>query len=242
MKMRELEQRTGVGRETIRYYLKEGLLPEPERPKPNVAHYSDAHVRAIVAIKKLQADRFLPLAAIKRALNGDISGLPPETIAYPHFTDLLASRLGAGAGDEGFQPLADVLARHRDVALDIAMLTSVGVIAPRGTGEGALVTRLDAQILGLWADMRAAGFSRGLGFEGDVFAEDIKRAQDIAKQDVRNFLSRVQGRLDEVSAAAMAQRGMELSHALRGLFYVKAILAELRRRFQRDGTNGNARG
>ena len=29
MKMRELEQRSGAGRETIRYYIRMGLLPEP---------------------------------------------------------------------------------------------------------------------------------------------------------------------------------------------------------------------
>ena len=33
MKMKELEARTGVGREAIRFYIREGLLPEPERPK-----------------------------------------------------------------------------------------------------------------------------------------------------------------------------------------------------------------
>ena len=37
MKMRELEQRTGVHRETIRVYLREGLIPEPERPRKTVA-------------------------------------------------------------------------------------------------------------------------------------------------------------------------------------------------------------
>ncbi|WP_390902446.1 MerR family DNA-binding transcriptional regulator [Sphingomonas bisphenolicum] len=34
--MRELEERTGVHRETIRVYLREGLIPEPARPaKPS---------------------------------------------------------------------------------------------------------------------------------------------------------------------------------------------------------------
>ena len=42
MKMKELERETGVGRETIRFYIREGLLPEPERPKRNVAAYGIA--------------------------------------------------------------------------------------------------------------------------------------------------------------------------------------------------------
>ena len=32
MRMRDLERATGVGRETIRFYIREGLLPEPARP------------------------------------------------------------------------------------------------------------------------------------------------------------------------------------------------------------------
>jgi len=32
MRMRELEVKTGVSRETIRYYIREGIVPEPERP------------------------------------------------------------------------------------------------------------------------------------------------------------------------------------------------------------------
>ena len=33
MKMKELETRTGVGREAIRFYIREGLLPDPEKPQ-----------------------------------------------------------------------------------------------------------------------------------------------------------------------------------------------------------------
>lgn len=62
MKMRELEARTGVNRETIRVYLRVGLLPEPARPKPNVADYDDTHVAGIQAIQRLQRDYRLPLA------------------------------------------------------------------------------------------------------------------------------------------------------------------------------------
>ena len=37
LKMKDLERTTGVGREAIRFYIREGLLPEPERPSRNVA-------------------------------------------------------------------------------------------------------------------------------------------------------------------------------------------------------------
>ena len=47
--MRDLERASGVGRETIRYYIGLGLLPEPARPKPNVADYGEEHVSRLLA-------------------------------------------------------------------------------------------------------------------------------------------------------------------------------------------------
>ena len=54
MKMKELEAATGIGRETIRYYIREGLLPEPVRPKRNVATYGREHVKRLNLIRRLQ--------------------------------------------------------------------------------------------------------------------------------------------------------------------------------------------
>ena len=47
MKMQDLERATGVGRETIRFYIREGLLPQPERPNRNVAWYDESFVERI---------------------------------------------------------------------------------------------------------------------------------------------------------------------------------------------------
>src|SRR6185312_2340728 len=101
MKMRELEQRSGVGRETIRYYIRTGLLPEPTRPKPNVADYSDEHVRRLAVIKRLQAESYLPLSFIRQVLDRPTSG---EIAALPGLDNLLAASLGV-AGASGGTPL-----------------------------------------------------------------------------------------------------------------------------------------
>ena len=63
--------RPGVGRETIRFYIREGLLPEPERPGRNVAWYDESFVERIALIKELQQKRFLPLQVIKAIVAGD---------------------------------------------------------------------------------------------------------------------------------------------------------------------------
>jgi len=53
-KMKELTELTGESKSTILYYLKEGLLPEPQKPKPNVALYDESCVNIIKFIKYLQ--------------------------------------------------------------------------------------------------------------------------------------------------------------------------------------------
>ena len=62
MRMRDLERATGVGRETIRFYIREGLLPEPERPGRNVAWY-DASLRRAPPPDPGAAAEALPAAA-----------------------------------------------------------------------------------------------------------------------------------------------------------------------------------
>src|SRR5690242_14315850 len=106
MKMRELEQRSGVGRETVRYYIRMGLLPEPARPKPNVADYSDEHVRRLDVIKRLRAESYLPLGFIKQVLDRPTSG---EIAALPGLDNLLAASLGVAPANGGV-PLAKAAA------------------------------------------------------------------------------------------------------------------------------------
>ena len=54
LKMKELVELTGESKSTILYYIKEGLLPEPQKPKPNVHLYDESCVNIIKFIKYLQ--------------------------------------------------------------------------------------------------------------------------------------------------------------------------------------------
>ncbi len=70
MRIGELADRTGISRETIHFYLREGLLPRPRKAGRNMAFYEDAHVERLLLIKRLQNEKFLPLARIKDLLAG----------------------------------------------------------------------------------------------------------------------------------------------------------------------------
>ena len=82
---------TGVSRETIRYYINEGLLPPPVKSARNMGWYTDRHVELLRLIQKLQAERFLPLKAIRAVLDGEA----PEAKAFTPAQRDLIRRVGA---------------------------------------------------------------------------------------------------------------------------------------------------
>ncbi|GHG17404.1 MULTISPECIES: MerR family transcriptional regulator [Amycolatopsis] len=114
MRMAELSAESGVPVATVKYYLREGLLPPGERTSPNQARYSAAHVRRLRLIKALTEVGGLPLAsvgAVLSAIDGD------ET---PHRTMGVVQQELAGtppkvseeAAEWASGRLADVMRRH----------------------------------------------------------------------------------------------------------------------------------
>ncbi|HCL6053592.1 Cd(II)/Pb(II)-responsive transcriptional regulator (plasmid) [Citrobacter freundii] len=55
VKIGELSKRTGCKIETIRYYEKEGLLPEPDRSQGNFRVYKESHFRRLTFILHCRA-------------------------------------------------------------------------------------------------------------------------------------------------------------------------------------------
>lgn len=54
LKMKELVAQTGESKSTLLFYVKEGLLPAPLKPKPNVHLYDESSVAIVRFIKYLQ--------------------------------------------------------------------------------------------------------------------------------------------------------------------------------------------
>lgn len=68
MRMAELSRRSGVSVPTIKFYLREGLLPSGRRTKTNQAFYSDEHVTRLNLIAVLSGTARLSLAEVKTVL------------------------------------------------------------------------------------------------------------------------------------------------------------------------------
>jgi DNA-binding transcriptional MerR regulator len=78
LKIGEIARKSGVPPSTIRYYVRQGLLPEPIKVNKSMAYYDESCVEKIQAIRHLQEKRYFPLAVIKNILRRMDEGLSLE--------------------------------------------------------------------------------------------------------------------------------------------------------------------
>lgn len=226
MKMRELEQRTGVSRQMVQFYLAHGLLPEPERPKPNVADYTEEHVRAIGVIRRLQTEGRLRIQEIKQALNGDSATVKGDVTVLPQLDELFALRAGV---DTQLVSLASLQERDPKAKGDADVLRKLGAVEFVRKDGQVFLSRMDAQLVGTWAEMRAAGFTEDIGFDARIVAIYLKAATEMANTEVDIFLTRVPRAYPVEKRAAMADAASKLMLNVFTVLRKKAEVAAFRR-------------
>ncbi|HLK26797.1 MAG TPA: MerR family transcriptional regulator [Caulobacteraceae bacterium] len=214
MKMRELERRSGVGRETIRYYIRLGLLPEPARPKPNVADYGEEHVRRLAVIKRLQAERYLPLSFIKQVLDRPTSG---EIQPLPGLEAILAASLGLANGVTRVEAAAELAGLEAD---ELAVLARDGVVVV----EDGTLSAIDLAIAKAWGRVKAAGYSPENGFFADDAAIYVQALEPLARREIGRFYQRLTGMGDVEAFARLGQEGIEIINDLIALLRTRILL------------------
>ncbi len=234
MRMRDLEKASGVGRETIRYYIREGLLPEPDRASRNSASYNDDHVARLKAIKRLQEERFLPLAVIRSLLDADDGERWLAPAAFPMLDALLAARLDP-AGDSGRAkvPVTDLLQRLDIQGFEVAEHAATGMIS---ISDDGLMSARDAAILGSIKELADIGFTADLGFTGEQMRFYLDFVEWVTAQEMRLFFEHTAGQVGEARALDMAERGVAIINELLSQLRTRALLRKLaeRRRVAND--------
>ena len=209
LKMSELAQRSGVSAGTIKHYLREGLLGDGEgvvRTSRNMAYYPPDYVDRIRTIKRLQGERYMPLRAIKDAL---------DSVAADRDED----RVAVAEARRRYEIPENVLERLKDI----------GVLTPTTKGYDAD----DVKIIEAISRFRAGGYDEALGF---TVYDTLRYQQALAplvEEEVAVLLERVAGEVSVDRAVEIIASGREPLRALIGAMHSKLLLAELRR--QRDG-------
>lgn len=224
MKMGELEQRTGVNRETIRVLIRKGLVPAPDKPKATVAHYTEEHVRAIRAIRSLQQEHQVTLDQIGSMLRGGQLNKRVEAPAFHHLEDLVAARFEE---DDRTISIATLSQSNPLAERDARGLAALGAIDLIETDDGIAVSYTDARLIGIWELMRDAGFEETTNFFPEVLDHYTKTADYLAYAEATRFVARTEGIIDEEKAADMLKTGLPLMLDFFGLLRMKYILRYL---------------
>jgi DNA-binding transcriptional MerR regulator len=136
MRISELSRESGVPLPTLKFYLREGLLPLGSRTAPNQADYSDRHLRRLRLIRALTEVGRLPLATVREVIRAadDVRTPVHELLGIAHHALGPPAPVGQPSSDEarareevdryldrlGWRVSADAPARH---ALTTALLT-----------------------------------------------------------------------------------------------------------------------
>src|SRR5918998_4989821 len=94
VRISELSRRSGVSVPTIKYYLREGLLPEGQRTSATQAQYGDEHESRLKLIRALVGTAGLSIAEVRRVLAAIDD--PPKSMH-----DLLGVAVLAADGADG---------------------------------------------------------------------------------------------------------------------------------------------
>jgi len=209
LKMSELAERSGVSAGTIKHYLREGLLGQGDdvvRTSRNMAYYPPDYVDRIRTIKRLQEERFMPLRAIKDALERAAASRDAE-------------RVSVAEARRRYDVPQNVLDRLRDIS----------VLTPTAKGYDAD----DVKIIEAISRFRAGGYDEALGFTVYDTLRYQEVLAPLVQEEVRVLLDRVAGEVSVDRAVEIIASGAEPLRDLIGAMHSKLLLAELRQAHQR---------
>ncbi|PKP71791.1 MAG: hypothetical protein CVT83_02700 [Alphaproteobacteria bacterium HGW-Alphaproteobacteria-5] len=226
MKMKELEAATGIGRETIRYYIREGLLPEPVRPKRNVASYCSEHVRRLDLIRRLQQERHLPLALIKTILTSGTGEEPRSFEALMGLEVAMGPLLADGRNLEAMT--IDDAARATGIPLeDIRKFAASGFIRVDKRADGEWLNQRNIRLMELIAETRRNGYTPEVGYTVESYDMYAQMIELLARRAVVGFYSRLGDKLDQRDAAQVAVKGLGTLSEIIPLMLIDMVVYEV---------------
>lgn len=221
LRMKDLTRETGLPRETIHFYIAQGLLPPGTKTGRNTAEYGRDHLLRLQRIRELQASHFLPLRAIKALLEDELA---TENLT-PQQEELLARVRGTlpELGRDRGQSVAMAEIVRRGVPEDdITRLREAGIVEVTGRGAAARVSAEDAEILSAWAAARNAGLGPERGFHAVDLALYDNAVRRLVRAEVKRF-SQAYADRPTSEAAEVIQRLLPVVERLLTVMHQKHI-------------------
>jgi len=214
MKIAELVKRTGVPKETIHFYIREGLLRKPRKSGVNTAEYHPGYVDQIRLIKGLRDNYHLPIPEIKEIIKNFNKQSPLDQAVSQYHSrfsrpaDRLLTR--EVVGREAFRQ-ATGLGRKW-----LLKAEEWGVITPDCSGPEPVYCADDVAIGRLMVDMDHLGFGPKDGHD----PEDLRQIAGFVREFVvRNFKKYYESNLERMLAGGFAEKAGQFHEVISLFFY-----------------------
>ena len=215
MKISQLVKRTGVPKETIHFYIREGLLRKPRKSGVNSAEYNERYVDQIQLIKDLRDNYYLPIPKIKKIVK-DFRKQSPSDQAISQFHSRFfrpADRLFVNEirGREAFRQATGLGKKWLAKAEDWALIT------PEVLEDGETIYSPDDVAIGkLMVDMDCLGFGPRDGFD----PEDLRYIGEFVKRYVvDSFTKYYENNLENRTSKADVERANQYHEVISLFFY-----------------------
>src|SRR5687767_2184065 len=186
IRIAELARRSGTSKETIHFYLREGLLKKPKKTSRNMAYYDESHVEQLKLIKRLRTESYLPLHVIKKVMKEG------KLASSARNLDLAGELFGQGARTE-FEPLTreDLAERTKLSEERIAAYEEAGLLRPKLVGKTKHYGHEDVRVAELLhtAEVEAGPGGEPLVLERFQILE--RHMSELVRDEVAHFFSRV---------------------------------------------------
>src|SRR5215813_1773537 len=225
LKIGRLAALTGVAVATIKFYIREGLLPRPTvKTSRNMAYYDRSFVDRIRIIKRLQ-ERYLPLRVIKQLLaeRERFSTAEAETLADlgPAIAAVLVAPGGEPASERAVRRRFPEASRER-----LALLSDLGLLRPRVRGRARFYDADDVRLLEALHHAHEAGFSPDR-FPIEDLGHYVELIGELAEREVRFFTKHVTAKLAALEAHRLVGHALEASEPVVLLVRRKLLHAAL---------------
>lgn len=238
-RMRDLVEQTGLTRETIHYYLSEGLLPPAIKTGRNTALYTEQHLERLRKIQDLRDRHFLPLKAIRAVLEEGGDASHDFTAAQRELIHKVVESFRTNLLDHSTAGAAQSVQQGRISIEEVRGLERAGVISPRWNGGQPLLERDDAEILEAWTRMTEAGISRERGFEPAHASLYLKAIKRMVRAEIELFSERYSD-VRDADPSEVVRRAMPHIEQLIGALHRKTMLAFIERLDAGVGRGGRA--
>ena len=209
MKLAELAKVTGVTKDTIHYYMREGLLPKPRFRSKRLADYDQRHIDQIHYIRELQEKHDLPISVIKQILKRQKRVSKLERSLFRLQSKYFSPRVHLLA-----KKSVDEKAFREATGLSedwLARLEDWGIITPQIHNEGKIYSQEDVTLGKLIDEMDKLGLGAKDGFDRDALKHSIVLTSQLITQMNGHFANIYWGKLSREEFYEKGMQALELS-------------------------------